>query len=54
LKQASFYEAAGSEAKIGLSLKPKPNLKKLLGAYLGALLSQVNRVSRLNKRLKAL
>jgi len=31
-----------------------PNLIKLLGAYLGAYLSQVNGVRRLNKRLKVL
>jgi len=31
-----------------------PNLIKLLGAYLGAYLSQINRVRRLNKRLKVL
>jgi len=33
---------------------PGPNLIKRLGAYLGAQLSQVNRVRRLNKRLKVL
>jgi len=31
-----------------------PNLIKLLGAYLGANLSQINRVRHLNKRLKVL
>ncbi len=30
------------------------NLIKLLGAYLGAYLSQVDRIRRLNKRLKVL
>jgi len=33
---------------------PGPNLIKLLGVYLGAYLSQINRVRHLNKRLKVL
>jgi len=33
---------------------PGPNLIKLLGAYLGAYRSQINRVRHLNKRLKVL
>jgi hypothetical protein len=34
--------------------KPGPNHIKLLGAYLGTYLSQINWVRRLNKRLKVL
>jgi len=37
-----------------LKLTPRPNIIKLLGAYLDAYLSQINRVRRLNKRLKVL
>jgi len=36
----------------GALLISRPNLIKTLGAYLGAFLSQVNRVRRLNKRLR--
>ena len=37
-----------------MKLTPEPNLIKLLGAYLGAELSQVNRVRRLFRCLKVL
>ncbi len=36
----------------GILNRPRPNLIKHLGAYLGASLSQVNRVRHLNKHLK--